>query len=85
MIASDVAATLGERGLCVGSIEHYADGTSRITFVPAEPGPDPLHPFGRCGCGGEGRCVWCLSTCDDCGGYRHAGECPPFESLVEML
>lgn len=23
---------------------------------------DPLHPTGRCRCGGEGRCAWCLMT-----------------------
>src|SRR5688572_11642491 len=23
------------------------------------PVPDPLHPTGRCTCGGEGRCGWC--------------------------
>ena len=28
---------------------------------------DPLHPTGRCTCGGEGSCEWCLSHCIYCG------------------
>jgi hypothetical protein len=26
-----------------------------------------LHPTGRCTCGGEGECVWCLKPCPGCG------------------
>ena len=26
-------------------------------------GVDPLHPFGRCTCAGEGRCAWCQIEC----------------------
>lgn len=28
---------------------------------------DPLHPLGRCTCGGEGRCEWCTRPCPTCG------------------
>ena len=28
---------------------------------------DPLHPTGRCTCGGEGDCEWCMSHCLYCG------------------
>lgn len=28
---------------------------------------DPLHPTGRCACGGEGSCEWCMSHCLHCG------------------
>lgn len=27
---------------------------------------DPLHPAGRCTCGGEGRCAWCDEICRSC-------------------
>lgn len=37
---------------------------------------DPLHPRGRCTCGGEGHCAWCELTCNDCGCPIHYGECP---------
>lgn len=30
---------------------------------------DPLHPTGRCTCGGDGACEWCLSHCIHCGSY----------------
>ncbi len=39
-----------------------AAGTSAPVDVEAT-----LHPTGRCTCGGEGRCPWCLSHCDHCG------------------
>ena len=29
--------------------------------------PDLLHPYGRCSCGGEGRCDWCRLPCGACG------------------
>lgn len=40
------------------------------------PDDDPLHPNGRCSCGGEGQCAWCRSICQLCGYPPHAGECP---------
>jgi len=33
----------------------------------AAQGADPLHPDGRCTCGGGGSCEWCRSHCVDCG------------------
>lgn len=38
--------------------------------------PDPLHPTGRCTCGGEGRCDWCKAhpdpeDCPECAGSRN--------------
>lgn len=37
--------------------------------VAAQEG-DPLHPSGRCTCGGEGSCDWCMTHCLHCGaGY----------------
>lgn len=35
---------------------------------------DPLHPTGRCTCGGEGRCAWCAEICQTCGGTAVADE-----------
>jgi endonuclease III len=29
---------------------------------------DPLHPFGRCTCAGEGKCEWCQRLCPECAG-----------------
>lgn len=37
-------------------------------YEPPHTAPDPLHPTGRCTCGGEGSCEWCMSHCDHCGG-----------------
>lgn len=61
----------------------------RVTTIeaPAEPQPDPvelppidgrdlvdeLHPTGRCTCGGEGRCPWCLELCSHGKPFRTFG------------
>jgi len=43
--------------------------------------PDPLHPTGRCTCGGEGRCAWCQEVCACCGGIGVSDE--PWYSCEE--
>ncbi len=45
---------------------------------------DELHPTGRCTCGGEGQCDWCMSHCIYCGSsvWPHdEGELPDYEAL----
>ena len=46
---------------------------------------DELHPWGRCTCGAAGACSWCESTCLDCGGVPHEGECPELPDVVAGL
>lgn len=46
----------------LGTPVPVAAGTSEPVDAEAT-----LHPTGRCTCGGEGRCPWCLSHCDHCG------------------
>lgn len=45
---------------------------------------DPLHPLGRCTCGGEGRCEWCQRRCPDCGEFTiyHGDRC--LENAVSL-
>lgn len=40
------------------------DRSPRIDLTPPD---DLLHPDGRCRCGGEGTCAWCLAHCLECG------------------
>ncbi len=36
--------------------------------VPTKTYADPLHPYGRCTCTGEGRCAYCQLACPVCMG-----------------
>lgn len=47
------------------------------TALAAQVAVDPLHPTGRCSCGGEGRCDWCKVPCEDCSYPRAVCTCQP--------
>lgn len=56
--------------VCADSVPCIERSNHRA-WVPARPwelSDDPLHPTGRCTCGGEGRCEWCQKICQTCGG-----------------
>lgn len=56
---------------------HLAD---KPTSVAAQ--ADPLHPSGRCTCGGEGSCDWCMTHCLHCGSGFPGGV--PIRSAAEQ-
>ena len=88
MLAPEISARLDRDGLSVGRLTYFEDGSVEIDVVPTDGAElDPLHPFGRCTCGGGGGgdCDWCRSTCAGCGGEPHEGDCPAFEDLFPEL
>lgn len=55
-----------------------AGAANRITDHDADQREeDPLHPTGRCTCGGEGRCEWCMVPCEGCRYPRAVCICEP--------
>lgn len=66
-----VSATLGKDHGYIGpdGAKWTVRGGSLEDFkrAAAAQKPDPLHPDGRCDCGGEGRCEWCRTHCLGCG------------------
>ncbi len=60
---------LGAALMVVGVWLHWArQGMRHATanlfagFDVDRPRPDPMHPFGRCTCAGEGECAWCRAA-----------------------
>lgn len=49
--------------LCIHPWHAQSPGSTVKLALPY----DPLHPTGRCSCGGEGRCNWCKAHCVLCG------------------
>lgn len=55
------------------------DGNPLVYVVGIDWASDPLHPTGRCSCGGEGQCEWCRVPCTDCGQPRIVCSCEPLD------